>query len=203
MLPVTGAAVLLRRSVARHFAAAVLAVLMASACVNGLLIWRVAVLRARLAYLTEDRILATNAKVLPIVGNDLDGKPYTVNYARSAGPTILYVFSPSCGWCRRNLRDVRELLRVSSGKYTAVGLSLTRDGLSEYVSASGLPMQFITDIPPSTVMGYRLGGTPQTIVISKSGRVLRNWRGAYGGEVRAEVESYFGVHLPDDVGTRQ
>ncbi len=174
-----------------------------SVCVNVLLMWRVQSLRNRVEYLTQDRLLAVNSSVSAISARDLDGKPFVLDYSKNAKPTLLYIFSPTCGWCRRNLRNLGELLRTTSEKYTAVGVSLTRDGLGEYVAANSLPMQVIADIPPSTVMDYRLGGTPQTIVVSREGRVLKNWRGAYGGPVKAEVESFFGVHLPDDVGVQR
>ncbi|MGE0887721.1 MAG: hypothetical protein AB7P14_29725 [Blastocatellales bacterium] len=40
-----------------------------------------------------------------------------------------------------------------------------------------------------------LGSTPQTIVISPEGKVLKNWVGAYGSS-KPEIEAYFGVQLP-------
>jgi hypothetical protein len=41
-----------------------------------------------------------------------------------------------------------------------------------------------------------LGSTPQTIVISPEGRVLKNWTGSYGEQVQAELEEYFQIRLP-------
>jgi len=175
-------------------------VLVGSVCVNGLLIWRVHSLRETVKYLTEDRVLAVNAKAPPIIARDLGGKTAVVDYTSSGKATVLYVFTPTCSWCRRNLRNLKELAKGVSERYTFVGVSLAREGLSEYVSSTALPIRVIADLPPSTVMDYRLSGTPQTIVVSSSGRVLKNWRGAYGGQVKAEVEGFFGVRLPDDVG---
>jgi hypothetical protein len=42
---------------------------------------------------------------------------------------------------------------------------------------------------------YGLGATPETIVISKEGRVVKNWIGAYVGENLSGVNQFFGVHL--------
>jgi len=151
-------------------------VLAVSVCVNILLAWRV---------------------------RSLSGKSVVVDYSRSAKPTVLYIFTPTCVWCRRNLRNLRELAKGISRQYTVVGVSLTREGLGDYVASSGFPAEIVADIPPSVVMDYRLGGTPQTIVVSGAGRVLKNWRGAYGGRVKAEVEGFFGVRLPDDVGGKR
>jgi len=43
---------------------------------------------------------------------------------------------------------------------------------------------------------YKVGGTPNTLVISPEGRVLKNWRGAYMDDLQREVEQYFEVELP-------
>src|SRR5881409_3609007 len=40
-----------------------------------------------------------------------------------------------------------------------------------------------------------LGHTPQTIVVSKEGKVHRNWIGAFI-QSRSDVEQFFGVRLP-------
>jgi hypothetical protein len=45
--------------------------------------------------------------------------------------------------------------------------------------------------------------TPQTIVLTRKGTVLRSWTGAYAGEVRREIEEYFDVVLPPLMGGRQ
>jgi hypothetical protein len=49
---------------------------------------------------------------------------------------------------------------------------------------------------PETVRALGLGSTPQTILISPEGEVLKSWAGAYVGRVRPEVEVFFGVNLP-------
>src|SRR5258708_38181114 len=40
--------------------------------------------------------------VAPLRVKTLDGKPETIAYATQSQPTVLYVFTPSCPWCRRN-----------------------------------------------------------------------------------------------------
>lgn len=40
-----------------------------------------------------------------------------------------------------------------------------------------------------------LGATPQTVV-SREGRVVKNWIGAFGPNSQADVEEFFGVQLP-------
>ena len=53
-----------------------------------------------------------------------------------------------------------------------------------------------TDLPILTMREYKLGGTPQTIVVSPQGQVNRIWSGAFAEDLKREVEDYFGVKLP-------
>ena len=59
-------------------------------------------------------------------------------------------------------------------------------------------MQFpiYTDLAANSVLAYRLGGTPNTLVVSGDGRLLHQWRGAYSGSSKKEIEDYFGITLP-------
>ena len=40
-------------------------------------------------------------------------------------PTVLYYFSPTCGWCERNWDNVRALSAAAPGRYRFIGLSST------------------------------------------------------------------------------
>lgn len=77
-----------------------------------------------------------------------------------------------------------------------LGLSLSSDGLQRHVSEAGFSFPVYTDISPDTRTAYHLGGTPDTIVVSVDGKVIKHWQGAYVGLTKEEVESYFGVRLP-------
>jgi len=57
-------------------------------------------------------------------------------------------------------------------------------------------MQVYTDLSDDTKKAYKMGGTPQTIVVSSDGQVLQNWNGAYTGEQQKQVEEFFGITLP-------
>lgn len=51
-------------------------------------------------------------------------------------------------------------------------------------------------LSPERVKAYKLGSTPQTIVISPEGKVLQDWAGACVGEQKSQVEAFFHVTLP-------
>ena len=40
------------------------------------------------------------------------------------------------------------------------------------------------------------GGTPQTLLLDPQGKILKNWRGAYQGSLRKEVERVLALSLP-------
>jgi hypothetical protein len=52
-------------------------------------------------------------------------------------------------------------------------------------------------VPTAFRAKYRLGGTPQTLLIGKTGRVEKVWTGAYLGATKAEIEKTFSVTIPE------
>jgi hypothetical protein len=48
----------------------------------------------------------------------------------------------------------------------------------------------------SAIAAYRLGTTPETIVVSARGVGLGTWDGAYTAGTRAALEHFFAVSLP-------
>jgi hypothetical protein len=68
--------------------------------------------------------------------------------------------------------------------------------LTEYVAKNELKFPIYARLSPETLKTYKLGGTPQTIVVSPDGRVLKDWVGAYAGDQKSQVEAFFHVSLP-------
>lgn len=140
--------------------------------------------------------LQVGATVSPLKASDISGRQQTVFYNQSALPVVLYVFTPECIWCARNLDNLRKLVAQKNGSYRFVGLSLAAEKLETYVAENRLTFPVYSDPSDDLMSEYKLGATPQTIVISSDGRVLQNWTGAYVGPQQAEVEHFFGVELP-------
>jgi peroxiredoxin len=127
-------------------------------------------------------------------GKDLAGQRLTLRYNDTKVPTVLYVFRPSCVWCSRNLRNVNALVQ-SNSRFRFIGVCLEKVGLDDYLHQNPLGFPVVVDPSEQTLQAYRLGGTPQTVVISPEGRVLENWLGAYG-DSQQDVERFFGLKLP-------
>ena len=177
-----------------------LLLLVGSATLNVFLAKRVEGLRRDLLYVKSENRLAAGASVQAIEAKDLDGRPTSIAYANGSRPTVIYVFSPSCRWCAKNLSNIKTLASQVSGQYQFVALSLTTSNLREYVAGHNFDFPVYSEPAPAAITSYKMGGTPQTIVISEGGKVLKNWYGAYMGGTQKEIEDYFHLRLPGLVG---
>lgn len=178
------------------------ALLVCSVLVNLLLGMRLSSLNRLVVSLATQSAngLDVGATVPPIEARPLNGLPGTIEFGKASVPTVVYIFRPDCVWCARNLGNLRVLIASSGPRYKIVGLSLPSEGLGKdltsYAEETQLEFSIYTDISAATMSAYHLGATPQTIVISPQGKVLRIWTGAYQGPILRDVESYLGVRLP-------
>lgn len=138
--------------------------------------------------------LNQDAEVSNFEAYDLSDKLTTITCRGQI--TVLYVFSPSCTWCERNLENIRTLASARGDSYRFIGLSLASANLEDYIRSSKLSFPVYTKLSKDVLQKLKLGSTPQTMVISPEGRVMKNWRGAYGEELRSEIEEFFSVRLP-------
>lgn len=176
--------------------AAILALLVCSVLINLFQTKKIRQLRHNLSVLKAEGQLSVGARVPPIEGRDPDGNVVSLRYQDSEKPTILYVFSPKCVWCERNFQNVTALVSGSSGNYRYVGVSLAMDTLKDYLSTHDYGFPTYVGVSDDVMRAYKLGGTPQTIVVSREGEVLKTWSGAYTGSNKEEIESYFNTALP-------
>jgi peroxiredoxin len=144
----------------------------------------------------DSPVLVPGSKAPEFSARELDGQKTFVNYAEVNVPTVLYVFTPECHWCARNLENIRSLVDGTDGRFRFVGVSLSQKDLPAYLSQNKLPFHVYQTPADEVAIAYGLSSTPSTIVVSPSGSVLQYWKGAYSEDVATEVESYFQVKLP-------
>jgi len=132
----------------------------------------------------------------PLDVQDQSGNPTSLTFVGQSRPTVLYVLSPNCGWCKRNEANIRALFSATSARYRFIGLSVDEKGLSEYLAQQHIPfpVYLVTSEKQKDKLG--LYDTPQTAVITRDGKVQQSWPGAYVGNNLKEIEEYFGVKLP-------
>lgn len=187
----------LKRGLAAYVAAGLLLI---STTVNALLAGRCRSLDRRLAAAYEEiemtKVLPRGTSVGTFELLDLHGRKSSFDPARSGRPSILYYFTPTCDWCRRNTRNVNAIHAQLHQKYDIVGLCPTASGLAEFVRTNAV--QFPTFVGPSEAVRQRLrlSATPTMIAVASDGTVVGQWRGAFGAEVKQRIEAALKVTLP-------
>ncbi len=170
--------------------------LVCSLAINLILARRVASLKRTIAVIKSESRLALGDTLPAIVAKDPHGRTAVLNYSETQLPTVVFIITPTCGWCTKNVMNMRALVKNAGARYRFVGLSLSSDKLSDYVKENKLEFPIYTDLPILTMREYKLSGTPETIVVSPQGQVTRIWSGAFAEDLQREVEDYFSVKLP-------
>lgn len=148
-----------------------------------------ATLRGSVPPATTVRPYEKGDTVPPLTVADATGKESILAFAGER-PTVLYVFRPSCSWCKRNSPAVASLRTAVGEHYRFVGLSLDGSGIQEFASTTSM------NFPAYLLKGSaarRFVGVPETLVVGRDGVVLEKWSGAYGPETATAVETYFGA----------
>ena len=135
--------------------------------------------------------IAVGAGAPAVKGQTLDGRPVSVT-ATAGGSLTLYVYSPDCSWCARNAPNISALATGRKSGTRLLGVCLGTTTTCQ-APAAGFDDTIIP--APETYAGYKLGVTPQTIVVVND-RVDKIWSGAYSPLISSEIESYFGAKLP-------
>ena len=161
-------------------------------------VWLIArgVARQGIPQASHRALLKPGDVVREFEGRDTSGRAVRVEY-EPHDLTILYVLSPHCEWCARNVENINSIAAQVKGRIQVIGISLTEDGLPEHLANAKYPFPVLVGLDPSIIDEYALGPTPHTIVIDESGRVGRVWLGAYSREgTRKDLEATLAVQLP-------
>jgi peroxiredoxin len=169
-------------------------ILASSLFVNGLLARQV-YSDSRLLAQRNPATLQVGDSVPTLTATDLTGAMATID-PRNTESTVLYVFAPACGWCARNLDNLRAVAEAAAKKgLRFIAVSITDDDVKDYAREHNLAMPVVIASPQSK-SEYRLGATPHTLVIDRQGRVSKSWRGAFTGSTAKEISEFFGAALP-------
>jgi peroxiredoxin len=143
-----------------------------------------------------ERLIQAGTRVPPITAKRLGGGSETISYSASDRSTVLYIFTPQCVWCQRNLENLKTLIKEKHDEYRFIGISLTENALEGYVTENGLDIPVYAGVSAEAKTAYKMGSTPETIVVSPEGKVVQAWPGAYVDKSKSQVDSYFQVTLP-------
>src|SRR5262245_36567075 len=133
--------------------------------------------RIRASHLAQPGTLRGGTTLPPLDVVASNGQRVELRYTAEDLPTILYFFSPTCGWCERNWNNVAALERLTRGKYRFVPLSTTAD-VARVRTQHGITFEIYSGLSEALRRTHSFAGTPHTIVVSNTGRVLKAWAGA-------------------------
>jgi len=163
---------------------------------NVVLGWQVRSSKHRAAPTADSSTLQESSLLAPFAVKNLEGVEQVISYSDTTKPTVLYVFSLACVWSVRNVDRVRTLAKSAASSHRFVALSLRDDDIALLdMERQKLGFPVFNGLSRDTIESLGLGSTPQTIVVSPKGRVVKNWVGSYGRELKKEIEAYFGVQL--------
>lgn len=140
-----------------------------------------------------DKGVLPGEKVPSLTAFDLNNEEINISYKDK--PTVLYVFTPDCGWCLKNLENLKTLVTQTKNAYSFIGISLKNNNLDQYIKNNEINFPIYHSPPKDVYRDYKMGRTPQTFVISPDGYVIATWAGAFEGENRKQIEEFFDVSL--------
>jgi hypothetical protein len=137
------------------------------------------------ALVKKNRVLAAEAQVKydevevprgtlvpPIKGLDLSGKDVLVD-PRAPLPTLVMVFTTSCGFCKKNWTNWQSLVETGNKRsFNAVLIDLSSKVNQAYLHEHSVDeVTTISQLDPAMLAPYRFRVVPQTILVGKDGRV--------------------------------
>jgi hypothetical protein len=159
--------------------AAGITVLLISTVVNAVMIRENRRLVSLASAFRGQLVLSEGDQLPPLAGVDLNGKSIVVD-SKNEIPTVLFVFSPSCSVCLKNWQNWDSILSSESrSRWRPVFIDAGGNANSDFLQTHGLPRYAVVeDVTKETFLSYRLFSTPQTIVLSRDGKVNFIWGGA-------------------------
>jgi hypothetical protein len=172
-----------------HFDAVVLAILIGSLGMNVYL----GVTRQPTTQRVVPHLIAEGSMAPVLEGTSVSGVKVNLSYGKDPRSTLLYVFSPSCHWCERNLANIRAIVETRHD-LRVIGINI--GPRLDVKAARAQPFSEIVTPTSAVARAYGFGGTPSTVLVAPTGKVVKSWTGAYAGDVAREVSKALAVSLP-------
>lgn len=137
-------------------------------------------------------------------GRSADGKAFEYDFAKQQRETVVYVISPFSTFVVQNEARFSSLMRQVGEKYNWLIVSPNEPRFGEYINKIRPTWAVknavaVTGISPQLKKEMMLGAYPQTLVISRQGKVLQNFMGPYTEDSMSAqpdvLEKFFGVKV--------
>ena len=133
------------------------------------------------------------AQMPELKGFDPTGKPFSIAYGKDPRKVLVFVYSPSCGFCTQNWPKWWQLFPdLNRSSVRPIGVDVSATSTMDYISRQFKDLPVVTQIDPKDVVDYRLHLTPQTILVDETGRVEKVWSGVLTDANVAEIKRMIG-----------
>jgi hypothetical protein len=147
---------------------------------------------------TDRHTLKVGAHLTTLYAKGVDGRASAIRLdSNDSKGTILYLFSPDCHFCSKNLQKSHALYLAIHDKYRFVAISLKDQDVPKYVRDNHVKYDVTYGLSADSEKQLNIAATPTTVVVSPAGAVLAIWHGAYDGKTKDDVEKYFDLVLPE------
>jgi peroxiredoxin len=148
-------------------------------------------------------LVQVGRRITSLTVENPDGGHTAIDWASEKQPTLLYMFSPACGWCARNLPNIKSVAEALRGRYRVIGLAPSSAGLAKYIEVNGISFPVYANAREANGSLLAVDGTPATLIISPNGVIKDRWQGAYIGRIQEQIEKTLGVRLPGLIQPRR
>ena len=130
------------------------------------------------------------AAVPDLKGFDLSGKPLSISYGQDSRKVLVFVYSPTCGFCVQNWPKWWDVMpAINRQAVRPVAVDVTASSTPAFLAEHRLTdMPVILQVDPMARVRYRLQITPQTILVDTSGKVEKVWSGVLDEAALADLK---------------
>jgi peroxiredoxin len=134
----------------------------------------------------------------------LSGESIDVSYTGGGPKKVLFYFSPTCRFCKRQFPYWKAILeRAADKNFEVLGIvSQAEDAakVEDFLRGMGCSSESNTPLRvarvPRNVLGeYKLSATPITLIVANDGRVEKAWNGQWSNDELATVYPIFGLNV--------
>jgi hypothetical protein len=120
----------------------------------------------------------------------VDGTSIEVPSADGIHPTLVLVFSPDCGSCKRNWPAWKQVIAAAREKARVVAVNIAGQVTTEYIKSHDMADVAVLTTPTyATRAAYNLRRTPTTMLLSPTGQLKQIWIGVLSEADRTTLMS--------------
>lgn len=138
--------------------------------------------------------LPAGMSVPDLKGFDLSGKLVEVDFGKDPRKVLVFVFSPTCGFCKQNWPNWWDVMSSLNREVVRpVAVDVTSSTTAVFVVEHKLnDIAVMNQVDPTARMRYRFQLTPQTILIDSNGKVEKVWTGVLDNAAVEELKQRTG-----------